>query len=135
VARVFTWRSQRASLGRPLCIHTLAALPGLPALTRSDLIAELAASTPRLRQADAELIVTTIFDQITAALAHGDRVELRGFGAFTVKRRNGPHWAQSAHPREGAGGREDGAVLPSEQYAARPAQSHLRCNLPSAGRP
>jgi integration host factor subunit beta len=60
----------------------------LPPLTHSDLIAELAASTPHLRQADIELIVATVFDQITAALARGDRVELRGFGAFTVRRRN-----------------------------------------------
>ena len=59
-----------------------------PALTRSDLIAELAASNPHLRVADVELIVATIFDQITAALARGERVELRGFGAFTVKQRN-----------------------------------------------
>jgi integration host factor subunit beta len=59
----------------------------LPAVTRSDLIAELAASNPHLRQADVELIVTVIFDQITAALARGERVELRGFGAFTAKRR------------------------------------------------
>jgi integration host factor subunit beta len=64
-----------------------AALPGLPALTRSGLITELAASNPHLRQADVELIVTAVFDQITAALARGDRVELRGFGAFTVKQR------------------------------------------------
>jgi integration host factor subunit beta len=56
-------------------------------LTRSELIAELAASSPHLRPADAELIVATIFDQITAALARGERVELRGFGAFTVKQR------------------------------------------------
>jgi integration host factor subunit beta len=40
-----------------------------PALTKSELIAELAASNPHLRQADAELIVVTIFDQITNALA------------------------------------------------------------------
>ena len=57
-------------------------------MTRSDLIAELAASNPHLRVADVELIVATIFDQITDALAGGGRVELRGFGAFTVKRRN-----------------------------------------------
>jgi integration host factor subunit beta len=57
-------------------------------LTRAELIAELAASNPHLRTADAELIVTTIFDQITAALARRERVELRGFGAFTVKQRN-----------------------------------------------
>ena len=58
-----------------------------PAVTRAELIAELAASNPHLRQEDAELIVATIFDQITAALARGERVELRGFGAFTVKQR------------------------------------------------
>jgi integration host factor subunit beta len=56
-------------------------------VTRSDLIAELAASAPHLRGSDIELIVATIFDQITEALARGQRVELRGFGAFTVKRR------------------------------------------------
>ena len=57
-------------------------------MTRAELIAELTASSPHLRTADAELIVATIFDQITAALARGERVELRGFGAFTVKQRN-----------------------------------------------
>ena len=57
-------------------------------MTRSDLIADIAASNPHLRVADVELIVATIFDQITDALAGGGRVELRGFGAFTVKRRN-----------------------------------------------
>jgi integration host factor subunit beta len=57
-------------------------------LTRADLIAELAGSNPHLRQADVELIVATIFDQITNALARGGRVELRGFGAFTMKQRN-----------------------------------------------
>jgi integration host factor subunit beta len=56
-------------------------------MTRSDLIAELAASNPHLRLGDIELIVATIFDQIIQALARGDRVELRGFGAFTTKRR------------------------------------------------
>jgi integration host factor subunit beta len=61
--------------------------PRLPAVTRSGLVAELAASNPHLRQADVELTVATIFDQISAALARGQRVELRGFGAFTVKRR------------------------------------------------
>jgi integration host factor subunit beta len=56
-------------------------------VTRSELIAELAASHPHLRVADVELIVATIFDQIADALARGDRVEVRGFGAFTVTRR------------------------------------------------
>ena len=57
-------------------------------MTRSDLIADLAASNPPLQRADVELIVTTIFDEITNALAHGGRAELRGFGAFKVKRRS-----------------------------------------------
>jgi integration host factor subunit beta len=56
-------------------------------VTRSDLISELAASHPHLRVADVELIVATVFDQITGALARGDRVELRGFGAFSMKQR------------------------------------------------
>ena len=59
-----------------------------PALTRSELIADLAASHPHLRVADVELIVTTIFEQIAAALARGERVEMRGFGAFRVKQRS-----------------------------------------------
>ena len=57
-------------------------------MTKSELIAELAAANPHLMPRDVELIVATIFDEITAALARGARVELRGFGAFTVKRRD-----------------------------------------------
>jgi integration host factor subunit beta len=56
-------------------------------VTKSELIAGLAADNPQLRGADVETIVTTIFDEITTALARGARVELRGFGAFTVKHR------------------------------------------------
>src|SRR6185437_4026473 len=52
------------------------------ALTKSELIAELAAANPHLRGQDVETIVATIFDEITYALARGERVELRGFGAF-----------------------------------------------------
>ncbi|MGI4939970.1 MAG: integration host factor subunit beta [Janthinobacterium lividum] len=57
-------------------------------MTKSELIAELAAANPHLLSRDVELIVATIFDEITAALSRGERVELRGFGAFTVKRRD-----------------------------------------------
>ena len=57
-------------------------------MTRSELIAELADANTHLQSRDVELIVSTIFDEISAALARGDRVELRGFGAFTVKRRD-----------------------------------------------
>lgn len=57
-------------------------------MTKSELIAQLAQENPHLRQPDIELIVATIFDEVTAALARGDRVELRGFGAFSAKRRD-----------------------------------------------
>ena len=57
-------------------------------MTKSELIAELAAANPHLTWRDVEVIVATIFDEISAALSRGERVELRGFGAFTVKRRN-----------------------------------------------
>ncbi|MEX2644304.1 MAG: integration host factor subunit beta [Acetobacterales bacterium] len=57
-------------------------------MTKSELIARLAAKNPHLYQRDVERIVATIFDEIAAALSEGDRVELRGFGAFSVKRRD-----------------------------------------------
>lgn len=56
-------------------------------MTKSELIAKLAALNPHLYQRDVERIVATIFDEIAVALARGDRVELRGFGAFSVKQR------------------------------------------------
>ncbi|MBC8269525.1 MAG: integration host factor subunit beta [Rhodospirillaceae bacterium] len=56
-------------------------------MTKSELIQRLADANPHLYQRDVERIVTTIFDEITTALAGGDRVELRGFGAFSVKER------------------------------------------------
>jgi len=56
-------------------------------MTKSELIAKLAEQNPHLYQRDVERIVSTIFDEVTSALARGDRVELRGFGAFSVKER------------------------------------------------
>jgi integration host factor subunit beta len=67
-------------------------------MTKSELIARLAELNPHLYQRDVERIVTTIFDEIAAALARGDRVELRGFGAFSVKRRDS---RQGRNPRTG----------------------------------
>ncbi|MFT5540035.1 MAG: integration host factor subunit beta [Alphaproteobacteria bacterium] len=48
----------------------------------------LAEKNPHLYHRDVERIVTAIFDEITTALSRGDRVELRGFGAFSVKQRD-----------------------------------------------
>lgn len=56
-------------------------------MTKSDLVRRLAEANPHLRHREAEVIVTAIFNAIAAALARGERVELRGFGAFTVKKR------------------------------------------------
>ena len=68
-------------------------------MVKSELIAQLAERNPHLYQRDIERIVTTIFDEISAALARGQRVELRGFGAFSVKQRP----ARTArNPRTGA---------------------------------
>lgn len=57
-------------------------------MTKSELIARLAERNPHLYLRDVERIVETIFDEITQALVDGDRVELRGFGAFSVKHRD-----------------------------------------------
>lgn len=57
-------------------------------MTKSELIQRIAELNPHLYHRDVERIVSTIFDEITAALSRGDRVELRGFGAFSVKHRD-----------------------------------------------
>ncbi len=56
-------------------------------MTRSELIANLAAKNPTLYHRDIERLVATILDEVSAALERGDRVELRGFGAFSVRER------------------------------------------------
>ena len=57
-------------------------------MIRSELIQKIAEENPHLFQRDVERIVNTIFEEITDALARGQRVELRGFGAFSVKHRD-----------------------------------------------
>jgi integration host factor subunit beta len=56
-------------------------------MTKSELILRLSEANPHLYQRDVERIVSTIFDEVSWAMARGDRVELRGFGAFSVKKR------------------------------------------------
>ena len=68
-------------------------------MTKSELILKLAERNPHLYHRDVERIVTAIFDEITQALARGDRVELRGFGAFSVKHRDS---RVGRNPRTGA---------------------------------
>lgn len=57
-------------------------------MIKSQLIQKLADENPHLYQRDVERIVSAVFEEITDALARGDRVELRGFGAFSVKERD-----------------------------------------------
>jgi integration host factor subunit beta len=78
-------------------------------MTKSELIADLSAANPHLVQRDIEVIVSTIFNEITAALARGERVELRGFGAFTVKRRDA---RTGRNPRTGAAVPVDEKAVP-----------------------
>ncbi|MGF1659752.1 MAG: integration host factor subunit beta [Rubrimonas sp.] len=56
-------------------------------MIKSELIQKLADDNPHLYQRDVERIVATVFEEITMALVRGERVELRGFGAFSVKER------------------------------------------------
>ena len=74
---------------------------------KSELIQKLAAANPHLYHRDVERIVNVIFGEIVEALARGDRVELRGFGAFTVKHRA---------PRIGRNPRTGTSVAVSEKY-------------------
>ena len=64
-----------------------ATLGGL-SMIRSELIQKIAEENPHLYQRDVERIVNTVFEEIIEAMARGDRVELRGFGAFSVKVRD-----------------------------------------------
>ncbi len=57
-------------------------------MIRSELIQRIADENPHLYQRDVERIVNTIFEEVTNAMSRGDRVELRGFGAFSVKKRD-----------------------------------------------
>jgi integration host factor subunit beta len=78
--------------------------PGDPApegfaVIKSELIDRISVQNPHFYRQDAEKIVNTIFLEITAAMARGDRVELRGFGVFFVRVRAG---RTGRNPRTGA---------------------------------
>jgi integration host factor subunit beta len=67
-------------------------------MTKSELILRIGELNPHLYHRDVERIVTTIFEEITDALAKRERVELRGFGAFSVKFRDA---RRGRNPRTG----------------------------------
>jgi len=74
-------------------------MAGAGVMTRSELTERIAELNPHLYPRDVERIVCAIFDEISKALSHGERVELRGFGAFAVKRREA---RAGRNPRTGA---------------------------------
>ena len=94
-------------------------------MIKSELIARIAEQNPHLYRRDAEAIVDAILDTITAGLARGDRVELRGFGVFTAKKR--PAYS-ARNPRSGKA-----VVVPEKALLAfRPSKDmHPRLNGPA----
>ena len=68
-------------------------------MIKSELVQRIAKRNPHLYLRDVEKIVNAILDEITGALSRGDRVELRGFGAFSVKHRDA---RVGRNPRTGA---------------------------------
>jgi integration host factor subunit beta len=57
-------------------------------MTKSELIQRLAKKYPHLYQRDIETLIATVFDEISSTLVSGGRVELRGFGAFSIRKRD-----------------------------------------------
>jgi integration host factor subunit beta len=67
-------------------------------MLKSELVLRLAEQNPHLYLKDAQKIVDAIFDEVTAALARGDRIELRGFGTFFLRTRSA---RPGRNPRDG----------------------------------
>ena len=95
-------------------------------LIKSQLIQNITDQNPHLYIKDVERIVNTIFSEITKSLSEGRRVELRGFGAFSVQKRK---------ERVGRNPRTGHAVHVSEKYIPRfKSGKELRIKLNSANR-
>jgi integration host factor subunit beta len=96
-------QNARISDSNPLIIHQDLAMvlllgTGL-GMIKSELIAKLASENPHLTQKDVERVVSVILDRMTQALERAGRVELRGFGAFSVRSRPA---RSGRNPRTGA---------------------------------
>ena len=78
-------------------------------MIKSELIAKLAEENPHLTQKDIERVVSVILDRMIQALEDGGRVELRGFGAFSVKERDA---RQGRNPRTGSAVKVDAKRVP-----------------------
>jgi integration host factor subunit beta len=78
-------------------------------MIKSELVLKLAEQNPHLYQRDVENIVNAILDEVMKALRSGDRVELRGFGAFSVKKRDA---RVGRNPRTGSSVKVEEKVMP-----------------------
>jgi integration host factor beta subunit len=67
-------------------------------MTKRDLIEELVRRYPRYSRRDTEVIVNSVFDSMASTLRSGGRIEIRGFGSFIVKQRQG---REGRNPRTG----------------------------------
>ena len=67
-------------------------------MTKSELIQAIAEKMPHLSTSDVEIVINTIFDAMTNALKIGDRIEIRGFGSFSVRHRRA---RQGRNPKTG----------------------------------
>jgi len=98
-------------------------------LLKSELVQRIVDRHPRLYQRDVERIVNAILNEIAAALARGDRVELRGFGAFSVRHRSA---RVGRNPSTGAHVPVDQKNVPSFK-TAKEMRQRLNRNTEGAG--
>src|SRR3954452_22915308 len=96
-------------------------------MIKSELVLRIAEQNPHLYEKDCEAVVKAILDRITDALAAGDRVEIRGFGAFSVK---GTRARQGRNPRTG----ESVAVKEKKAIQFKPGKE-IRQRLMNTERP
>ena len=90
-------------------------------MIKSELVLRIAGQNPHLYDRDVEKVVNAIFDEIEAALARGDRVELRGFGSFTVKTWSARPGAQSKDRSQNQRPGDPSSCFSDEQRDARAA--------------
>src|SRR3954465_13554936 len=95
-------------------------------MIKSELVLKIAEQNPHLYQRDVENIVNAILDTIADALARGDRVELRGFGAYSVKKRDA---RTGRNPRTGETVSVSEKVIPASKTG-----KEMRIRLNESGR-
>jgi integration host factor subunit beta len=104
----YSFRIIRVAVAQRVC-QTRQPFGGTTRMIRSELIQKISDENPHLTQRHVERIVNTVFEEIIEALSKGDRVELRGFGAFSVKSRDA---RVGRNPRTGEAVKVDDKKVP-----------------------